>query len=38
MPRSFAEVDGFRRQHKVTRREAFLSRWRVLFRGSGSKR
>ena len=24
MQRSFAEVDGFRRQHKVTRREAFL--------------
>jgi len=25
MQRSFAEVDGFRKQRKVTRREAFLS-------------
>ena len=30
MQRSFAEYDGFRKQRKITRREAFLAEMEVI--------
>ena len=38
MQHGFAEYDGFRKQRKITRREAFLAEMNAWCRGGGWKR